>query len=172
MSGPPRMSNLNEKLTIRTAGAGDFDSLRDLYRHLVTDDLPATEAEERATYDKMLRQPGLKIFLAKHGALPVASCVLAVIPNMTRGCAPYALIENVITHGAWRGQGIGRKLMQTAIDSAFGEGCFKIMLLSGAANTRAHRFYEGLGFTTTKTGFELRAAGYPARNIGEHLPTK
>ena len=49
-------------------------------------------------------------------------------------------------------------------DKAFSAGCFKVMLLSGSANKDAHRFYENLGFTTSKTGFELRAPGYPARN--------
>ena len=37
----------------------------------------------------------------------VASCNLAVIPNLTRGGRAYGVIENVITDAAHRGQGRG-----------------------------------------------------------------
>ncbi|WP_269582221.1 GNAT family N-acetyltransferase [Roseibium sp. Sym1] len=157
------MTNSTDDLAIRAAGSGDFEGLRDLYRHLVTDDLPAADALQRQTFAEMMQHPRLTILLAQKDRRLVASCTLVIVPNMTRGCAPYALVENVVTHENWRGLGIGRRLMETALERAFDEGCFKIMLLSGADNTAAHRFYKRLGFANTKTGFELRAPGYPAR---------
>jgi len=159
------MTNPAGEPTLRLAGSEDFEGLRDLYRHLVSDDLPAPDTLLRQTFKDMLRHPGLDILLALVGQDKVASCTLVMIPNMTRGCAPYALIENVVTHADWRGQGIGRRLMLSARDRAFAQGCFKIMLLSGSDNKAAHRFYAGLGFATTKTGFELRAPGYAPRQV-------
>lgn len=159
------MTQPKDDLTIRLADAGDFDAVRTLYRELVPDDIPAPEALQQQTYKSMLHHPGLTILLAVKDRQPVASCTLVVTPNMTRGCAPYALIENVVTHPDLRGQGIGRQLMTAAFDKAFSDGCFKVMLLSGAGNAEAHRFYETLGFATTKTGFELRAPGYTQRRL-------
>lgn len=159
------MTQPTDNLIIRVANAGDFEAVRGLCAQLVPDDLPASDALQEQIFEEMLRHPGLAILLALKDRQPVASCTLVVTPNLTRGCAPYALIENVVTHEGWRGQGIGRRLMQAAIGRAFNEGCFKIMLLSGAENKRAHRFYEGLGFSTTKTGFELRAPGYAPRKL-------
>ena len=50
--------------------------------------------------------------------------------------------------------GIGTKLMRHALGVAWGEGCYKVMLLSGARREEAHRFYEGLGFRwDSKVGF-------------------
>lgn len=148
---------------IRPAGSQDFAGLRELLRHLIEEDHPASEELQQHTFDTMLRHPGLTVLLAVIDGAPVATCTLAVIPNLTRGCASYAQIENVVTHRAWRGRGIGRRLMREAIETAFADGCFKVMLMSGATNNEAHRFYDELGFTRTKTAFELRAPGYPPR---------
>ncbi|MCK7611536.1 GNAT family N-acetyltransferase [Roseibium sediminicola] len=159
------MTQPTDDLIIRVADDGDFDAVRALYRDLVPSDLPAPEALQRQTYKTMLEHPGLTILLAVIDRQAVASCTLVVTPNLTRGCASYALIENVVTQSNWRGRGIGHQLMQAAIDRAFGDGCFKVMLLSGSGNARAHRFYKTLGFSTTKTGFELRAPGYAPRRL-------
>jgi len=157
------MTPSGRELCIRPAGSTDFAGYRELLRHLITDDRPASEELQRHTFDAMLCHPGLTILLAVVDGAPVSTCTLAVIPNLTRGCNSYALIENVVTHRDWRGRGIGRRLMRTAVDTAFAEGCFKVMLMSGATNNVAHRFYDELGFSRTKTAFELRAPGYPPR---------
>lgn len=159
------MTQPADDLIIRVADAGDFDAVRDLHRELVPDDLPAPDDLQRQTFKSMLDHPGLTILLAVIDRQAVASCTLGITPNLTRGCASYALIENVVTHSDWRGRGIGHRLMQAAIDTAFSDGCFKVMLLSGTGNARAHRFYDALGFATTKTGFELRAQGYAPRRL-------
>jgi GNAT superfamily N-acetyltransferase len=42
----------------------------------------------------------------------IASCTLVVIPNLARGGQPYGLIENVVTHAAYRGRGFGKRLLR------------------------------------------------------------
>ncbi|WP_306145025.1 GNAT family N-acetyltransferase [Roseibium sp. MMSF_3412] len=75
----------------------------------------------------MLDQPGLTILLAFLDGNPVATLTLVIVPNLTRGCAPYAIVENVVTLTSCRGKGIGKRLMKDGIDLCWEAGCFKIM---------------------------------------------
>ena len=76
----------------------------------------------------------------------VASCTLTVIPNLTRACRPYGVIENVVTHAAHRNQGWGRALLQHALAHAWRERCYKVMLMTGRKDENTLRFYEQAGF--------------------------
>jgi GNAT superfamily N-acetyltransferase len=83
--------------------------------------------------------------------------VATIIPNLTRAARPYALIENVVTHAAYRRRGLGRSVMQAALDRCWSAGCYKVMLLSEMQRREVHRFYEELGFDrSSKQGFLIR----------------
>ena len=85
---------------------------------------------------------------------PVSSVTLVVIPNLTRGARPYALIENVVTHMDYRNKGYAGLLMQEASKFVAESGCYKIMLLTGSKKESTMRFYENCGFNCNdKTGF-------------------
>ncbi|MCG8545658.1 MAG: GNAT family N-acetyltransferase, partial [Alphaproteobacteria bacterium] len=86
----------------------------------------------------------------------VTSCTLIVIPNLTRGGAPYALIENVVTHPDHRKRGYGRAVLTEAIAAAWRHGCYKVMLLTGPRRPATLKFYADVGFEQTKTGFQVR----------------
>jgi len=153
------------ELIVRTAETDDFSALSALYRHLIPNDTPAPVEMQHQTFETMLAHPGLRIFVGSLGDQLVTTCTLVVVPNFTRCCAPYALIENVVTHAGHRGRGYGEQVLKAAFDAAWQAGCYKIMLMSGIKNTAAHRFYERLGFSSTKQGFEIRAPGYPPRSL-------
>jgi GNAT superfamily N-acetyltransferase len=77
---------------------------------------------------------------------------------MTYEGRPYAVIENVVTLKRCQGQGLGRMVMQAAIDAAWVAGAYKVMLLTGKS-LGAKGFYEKLGFTSEeKFGMTLRRA--------------
>jgi len=98
----------------------------------------------------------LHYFVAKVDGLVVATCNLTVVPNLTYNLQPYAVIENVVTHANYRRRGLGRLLMETAVSTAWDLGCYKVMLMSGAGRSEAHRFYESMGFDgDSKKGFCL-----------------
>jgi GNAT superfamily N-acetyltransferase len=87
----------------------------------------------------------------------VASCILVVVPNLTRGGRPFGVIENVVTHREYRRRGIGSELLHHALDLAWEAGCYKVMLLSGMHRVESHAFYESVGFQKgAKIGFEAR----------------
>jgi GNAT superfamily N-acetyltransferase len=79
-----------------------------------------------------------------------------VIPNLTRGGKPYALIENVVTHAAYRGRGFGQAVLRAAVERAWAARCYKAMLMTGSKRASTLAFYEAAGFEQSKTGFQVR----------------
>ncbi|HEX7603039.1 MAG TPA: GNAT family N-acetyltransferase [Polyangiaceae bacterium] len=64
-------------------------------------------------------------------------------------------IENVIVDPTCRGRGVGDAMMRWAIDRARERRCFRVQLTSNKRRTRAHRFYERLGFVASHEGMKL-----------------
>ena len=143
-------------LRIRPAASADLAGFRALYRHLIPDDLPLDDASAEERFAQILVHPGMTIFGGFIEAAPVSSCTLIVIPNLLRGGRNYALIENVVTHADHRQKGFGRAVLHHAVEQAFSQNCYKVMLMTGSSNPATLRFYSESGFATTKTGFEIR----------------
>lgn len=57
-----------------------------------------------------------------------------------------ALLEDMIINPASRGDGLGGRLLEAAIELAQREGCLRITLLTDRANYAAIRFYQKHGF--------------------------
>lgn len=143
-------------VTLRPAGPGDLAGLLALYAELNPADPPLDEAAAQERFTAMLTQPGMTILVAARDQAVLASCALVVVPNLTRGGASYALIENVVTLASARRQGLGRLVIQHAINAAWAANCYKVMLLTGRADSGAHDFYTQCGFKQDKTGFQVR----------------
>src|SRR5581483_12440061 len=115
------------------------------------------ESVMKRVWSQMLLHPGLICLVASEGELLVSSCCLIVIPNLTRGGRPYALIENVVTHSDYRRRGIGQTVVTKALELAWEADCYKVMLLTGSARQEVHSFYERCGFISgDKRGFVAR----------------
>ncbi len=153
-----------DDLSLRQATRSDLPALLALYVHLNPDDTHADLVTAEASFDRFLRYDGSAIFLAESGGVLVSSCALVVIPNLTRRGAPYALIENVVTHARHRGHGFGAAVLTAATDHAWDQGCYKVMLMTGSKRPATLRFYERAGFEQSKTGFQKRRV--PARVEG------
>src|SRR5262245_56212619 len=90
------------------------------------------------------------------GAL-VATCMLAIIPNLASGARPFGIIEHVVTLPAHRRRGHARRVLQHALDLAWARRCCKVMLLSGEQRGEAHSLYESVGFAgNVERGFVAR----------------
>ena len=143
-------------LRIRPARREDLSALLDLYQHLDPgDDRPALDRAQ----DILARfeaYPGSAIYLGETNGVLTASCTLIVIPNLTRGGRPYALIENVVTHADFRSRGYGKQLLLAASEAAWSVGCYKVMLMTGSKKPETLAFYESAGFEQSKTGFQKR----------------
>jgi GNAT superfamily N-acetyltransferase len=142
--------------SIRAAQPSDLEGLLALYRHLNPSDEAISLDLAASRLDGINRLPGSAVLLGLLGALLVASCTLIVIPNLTRGGKPYALIENVVTDARYRGRGYGTRLLQAAVQAAWSADCYKVMLLTGSKKPSTLRFYVSAGFEQSKTGFQMR----------------
>lgn len=148
-------------LVIRAAEPADLPALQDLYRHLTRDDAPCPDDMGAEILEKLRSFEGSAVLIGLIGTRLVASCTVIVIPNLTRGGTPYALIENVVTDSGHRNQGLGKAILKAAIDRAWAAGCYKAMLMTGSKKPSTLAFYEAAGFEQSKTGFQARRI--PAR---------
>jgi GNAT superfamily N-acetyltransferase len=150
---------MSAEVVIRDLGRNDLDSLLVLYRHLHTQDdaLPGGN-EVKRIWDGIVRDPAQIYVGAFAGDVLVAACNAAVIPNLTRGARPYAVIENVVTDARYRRRGIGASVVRALLDRCWARRCYKVMLMSGASRTEIHGFYESLGFDKkSKQAFVITA---------------
>jgi GNAT superfamily N-acetyltransferase len=146
-------------MTVRLARIDDLAGLLELYRdlHSADEPLPGPGVVEKVWSD-MLSNPWQQVFLLEQDGRLVSSCVLQIVPNLTRGARPYGLIENVVTRQDKRGLGHGSKVLKAALESAWDKGCYKVMLLTGRKDPEVFRFYEKAGFKAgVKTGFVAMA---------------
>ena len=131
-------------MKIRTAVSTDLDPLLKLYKQLNPDDDAVSLVRAREVIATIESSPFLNVLIGEVGEDVVASCYLNIIPNLTRGCSEYAIIENVVTHKDHRRLGYGKQIIAEALSSAWKSGCYKVMLLTGSEN--AVPFYLACGF--------------------------
>ncbi|MCL1917724.1 MAG: GNAT family N-acetyltransferase [Peptococcaceae bacterium] len=143
-------------MKIRNAAKKDLPQMLKLLEQLQPLDPPIDENAALAAFEQAERN-GVLYFIAEEGGLLVGACYAAIIPNITRNCSPICFIENVVTSSDCRRRGIGRKLIEAAIEYAKAQGCYKVTLQSGIKRIEAHKFYEAAGFDgASKRAFELR----------------
>jgi GNAT superfamily N-acetyltransferase len=142
---------------LRHATRDDLDALLALYAQLNPGDAPLARERAAAILEGILGSEHFAIVVATQDGAVLATCYLNVIPNLTRGGASYAVIENVVVDAPRRGTGLGQAVLRFALDEAWRRGCYKTLLQTGSRDPRVHRFYEACGFSASeKTGFVAR----------------
>ena len=147
--------------SIRKATANDIPRIIELYNELEAGVTPADEEslastqDVQATFTKINSMPGHELLIAEEDGTVIGTMVLIIVPNLSHGARPWAIVENMIVDNQYRLRGIGRLLMEYAIDRARKAGCYKIQLLSNKQRHEAHKFYQSLGFVTSAYGFRL-----------------
>jgi len=138
---------MDNSCNLRTLAIDDLDSLLDLYAQLHEADLPRPERSQiERVWLEALANKNIRYFGYFIDDRLVSSCTVAVIPNLTRACQSYAIVENVITLAAFRRRGFGKAVLQAALDFAWSMDCYKVMLMTGRFNESTYSFYESAGF--------------------------
>ncbi|MGE0321840.1 MAG: GNAT family N-acetyltransferase [Polyangiaceae bacterium] len=145
----------------RKATKRDLPEVLRLYAQPELDDgktLPLAEAER--VFARMLSYPDYSVYIACVGAEVVGTFALLIMDNLAYMAAPSAVIEDVAVDPERHGEGIGQAMMRFALDVCREKGCYKAILSSNVKRTRAHAFYEQLGFE--RDGYAFRVDLQPS----------
>ncbi|KIO77528.1 GNAT family acetyltransferase [Pedobacter lusitanus] len=107
-------------------------------------------------FEKIQQDPNQELTIAELNGDKVATFQLTFIQYLTYEGGLRAQVEAVRTHSAYRGQGIGTRVFEYAINRAIEKGCHLIQLTSDKKRPDAIRFYEKLGFRCTHEGMKLK----------------
>ena len=141
---------------IREVNFRDLDGVLRLYMQLHDNPMPEINADIVSLWKGILKDKNHHIIVAEEDGEIVSSCVCVIIPNLTHGQQPYAVVENVITDEAHRKKGLAAACMDYAKRIAARENCYKLMLLTGSKEEGTLRFYERAGYNRRdKTAFIL-----------------
>ena len=142
---------------VRLARAEDLAALLALYDHLNPERPQLAPEAAAGIWASILARDGMSVFLAETADGIAAACTLITAPNLMRGGRPHAFIENVVCHAAYRRRGHGRAVLQAALDAAWAQDCYQVMLLTGRKDPDIRAFYAGCGFEPDlKLGYVAR----------------
>ena len=130
-------------MKIRDARPEDLYRLLELYAQL---EGPYAERKALASgrtedlFTRILLDPNQQTIVAEDYSEVVGSLVIAILPNLGHGGAPYAVIENVVVDEESRGEGVGTALMQEAVERVRNAGAYKLALCSNLKRESSHAF--------------------------------
>lgn len=146
------------ELTFREAALADLERVVEL---IADDAVAATRtgtygAPHVAAFEAIAASPDNELVVAESGGEVIAVMQLTFIPGISRNGASRLLVEAVRVDKAYRGQGIGRLLMEHAHERGRERGCVLAQLTSDKQRPDAHRFYRNLGYEQSHEGFKLQ----------------
>ena len=109
-------------------------------------DIPVTAEMQR----RAVGAAGTRIFIAENDAKRIVGCATLCVYESPTGRK--ASVEDVVVSSAYRGQGIGRTLLQHIIDFAGSKlSPIDLHLTSNPSRVEANALYQALGFELRET---------------------
>ena len=142
-----------EKITFKEATESDIDDLVSLLSDLFTieKDFNPDLSRQKAGLNLLVKNHATAtIQVAKNASDQVIGMVTAQLVISTAQGAASAWIEDMVVNINYRGQGIGKQLLQRTLDWAKRHGATRAQLLVDLENTEAFGYYEHLKWETTQ----------------------
>jgi GNAT superfamily N-acetyltransferase len=141
---------------IRPATEHDIAALLNLYRDAGIDGEIGFSIEEATAHLAVLRSyPYFRVFVALVGEVVAGTYELVILDSMAKRGRRSGLVEAVAVHPQQQGHGIGRAMMQHALEQCRLASCYKMALSSNLKREQAHLFYDSLGFTRHGYSFQI-----------------
>lgn len=109
-----------------------------------------------AAFDAIDRDPNNELVVAETAdGIVIGVLQITFIPYLTYRGGWRALIEGVRVASGFRSGGVGKRMLDWAIQRAKDRGCRVVQLTSDKSRPDAVRFYEQLGFVASHEGMKL-----------------
>ena len=153
------MADTSSSVTFRRAGRDDVERIV----QMLADD-PLGAQRERyelplprsylAAFEAIEADPNNEVVVACVDGKVIGVLQITFIPGLTYQGGWRALIEGVRVDAATRSSGLGKALVEHAIERARERGCHLVQLTTDKTRPAAKRFYEALGFVATHEGMK------------------
>ena len=143
-------------VTIRHAGPGDEAAIVRLVREMAEGEGDVSAIDEHYVRH-FLASPVSGALLAHDGDDAVGLLSYAIVPGLFH-TADSGLIELLVVTGPRRGEGIGRRLVETALRVFEEAGCAEASVSTGAENETAQKLYADAGLTEASVLLETHFA--------------
>ena len=144
------------KIVVRDVDASEVNQVLKLIDQYDRPKSPPPTPEQQRTIIQNIRNSGGRVIGAFIDNLLVGTCTLNICANLSWSGRPYGIIENVIIDYDFRGQGIGKQVLQFAVEKAEALNCYKVALMTGSNREEVLNFYASAGFSADKVGFQIR----------------
>ncbi|MFN3851414.1 MAG: GNAT family N-acetyltransferase [Spirosomataceae bacterium] len=134
-------------ITNRIATEQDVESILAIYLNSNLDKKILNIEAAQSIFKKIAQYPDYKIYIVEADSKPIGTFALLIMDNLGHLGTPSAVVEDVAVIAEYQGKGIGKKMMEFAMQIAKEKGCYKLTLSSNLRREAAHAFYESLGFT-------------------------
>lgn len=106
-------------------------------------------------FEKISSDSNHELIVAESNGQVVGTLHLMFLPSISFQGGLRAQVESVRIDTKCRSQGIGREMMNWAIERAKSRGAHVVQLTTHLTRKDAHRFYERLGFKGSHLGMKL-----------------
>jgi len=140
-----------EGISVGAAMPDDLEALADLLAELflLESDFSPDRAKQLVALRHILDNPALGRLFVLRANGEVAGMANALITVSTAEGGPVLLLEDVILKRAYRGGGLGRRLVEHVLAWAAEAGMTRVTLLADQDNAAALDFYRRLGFESS-----------------------
>ena len=136
-------------MIIRQAKQEDAQDLKTLYFEFLTQ-FPPKEEQDMNRWTKVIsnfeKADDRFLLVVEEDGKAVSTVQVAIIEGLTHNVRPFAVIENVVTHGEYQNRGFASALLEKATEIAKEFNCYKVFLETGSNKESTLNFYRKNGF--------------------------
>lgn len=153
------LADLGGGLSVERALAQDVPQIVELLR---ADQLGASREQDPddprylTAFDDIAADPRQLLTVLIQHASVIGTMQLSTVPGLSRLGSTRVIIEAVRVSETSRGQGLGGRYVQWAIERARSDGAALVQLTTDRSRVDAHRFYERFGFAASHIGMKLK----------------